>query len=107
MLDRHHDGIPYTLRDSSLRTESEELKRKYLEKYSNNVRAAKDAVEPFTKLTAELQQDFKCRRSSWWTSTLSSAARLNKIEDVVKRIKQELMDVTKKNERNFVSLANR
>lgn len=108
LLDRHHDGIPYTLRDSSLRTEAEELKKKYLQKYSNSVKAAQMVVKPLSKVIEDLPAEFKCHNSSWWSIALTKASKIGKIDEFVKRIKDELSggpDV--KQMKNFISLANR
>jgi hypothetical protein len=106
LLDCHHDGVPFTLRDDSLRSQSEDLKAKYLKKYSDNVLAAKSAVEPITQETEELFNKFECQNHSWWATTLTKAARLDKMDNLIKRIKDDLIDSTKKTN-NLITLANK
>lgn len=110
LLDRNHDGIPYTLRDSSLRSEAEVLKQKYLEKHANSVKSARDVAEPLTKLAEELSTQFKLSSNgaSWWVITLSKAAKLGKIDEFVQRIKVELVTgPDSKQTKHVISMANR
>ena len=107
LLDRHHDGIPYTLRDGTLRSEAEELKKNYLAKYQNGVKSAQLVVKPLTELAEDISQKFICTNESWWGLTLNKAARLGKIDDLVKRIKDELLGVQKKKGSNIISMANK
>ena len=44
LLDAGHEGIPPTLRDQKLKDEAEELKDKYLVKYSTAVAAAQVTI---------------------------------------------------------------
>jgi hypothetical protein len=110
LLDRNHSGIPYTLRDSSLRSEAEELKKKYLQNYADGVRSSNQAVQPLITTTEELISKLKLTKkgtTSWWAITLSKASNLGKGEDLVKRIKDDLIGVVDKKTPKVISLANK
>ena len=62
-------GIDPTLRDSSLRDECKELQTKYLSKYINATRAAREAVHPTTEAVEALQGEFTCHPSSWYETS--------------------------------------
>jgi len=89
-----------------LRKQAEELKTKYLQKYAVGVTTAKDAAKPLSDVTEEHLKKFQGQKQSWWLSTLVQASSLQKIDDLISRIKDDLTDHTKK-KNSVITLANK
>lgn len=107
LLDGNHAGVPFTLRDSSLRTDAEVVKKKYMKKYSDAVRAALDTVTPLSQAVEEIQNQFTMHKESWWVVTLKEAQKMQKMEGLITSLKQDLLDVSKKNVKMTNSVANK
>ncbi|CAL8087779.1 unnamed protein product [Orchesella dallaii] len=107
ILDGNHDGIPFTLRDESLRTDAAELRKKYMKKYADAVKSTQDTVTPLSNAVEELREQFTMHTESWWAAVLKSASRILKIDSLIQSLKQDLLDVTKKNVKTSGSLANK
>lgn len=106
LLDLNIAGIGFTLRDDSLRSEANELKRSYLESYASEVESARTAVQPFTKTILEINSQLSTRTESWWVSALTRAARMSKDDTLLERIKDELSEKSTKRKNNVGSIAN-
>ncbi|ODN03793.1 E3 ubiquitin-protein ligase SHPRH [Orchesella cincta] len=107
ILDGNHDGIPFTLRDESLRANASELREKYMKKYADAVKSTQDTVTPLSNAVVELKDQFTMHTQSWWAAVLKKATRIQKIDTLVHSLKQDLMDVTKKNIKTSGSISNK
>ena len=104
-MDRNCAGVAFTLRDDRLRTDAEDLKKKYLQKYANEVTEAEVTAARTSKTVDELRNKFECKTQSWWVSVLVRASKLHKIDDLVARIKDDLIVYASKR-KNTGSMAN-
>lgn len=105
VLDQNHDGVPFTLRDESLRSECEEVRTKYMKKYADAVKVAQEAVTPWTQSVEESHDQFTMRKESWWVASLKNAQRAHKIDSLIQLLKQDLQDVTKQKVKTVSTLA--
>jgi uncharacterized protein Yka (UPF0111/DUF47 family) len=106
ILDYNYPGVPYTLRDDDLRPEAEELKKKYLQRYADEVKQALESAARASKSVEELRDKFSCKSQTWWVAVLSRAAKVQKLEDLVDRIKDDLIVYASKKQ-NAGSMANK
>ncbi|CAG7717070.1 unnamed protein product [Allacma fusca] len=106
VLDGSHVDVGYTLNDEKLRSHAEEIRKKYLEKYAQAVKAAQDVVYPVTNSVIDLLENFKCNKESWWFSVLHRAVVTKKDEDLISRIKDDLTYKAKMYKKKTTSIAN-
>lgn len=91
LLDCNYESVPHALSDDSLRARSGELKLEYVNKYSSEAKSLEKAVETVTKKVNDLENTpVRCSNQSWWVLTLVQAARINKIDLLIFRLKEDV-----------------
>lgn len=89
LLEAGHEGIAPTLRDDKLRDEARELQSKYLEKYTNAIKAAKEAVDPITAQVEQLRTSFQVQ-DSWYVKAINTVKTTAQEESVLKLVLEEM-----------------